>query len=557
MWEWCFAINKFCLTITYLNYRLLVVCIVKFVFISAANTTLILKDLLATTNLPCHSFCKKNLKVEWVTFLNNCGLDYLLNASEGKHLNVDAVENEMGNCQTLLRKPQLKVAILVVGLDNAGKTTVSKVLQRQPINAIAPTVGYSSDEFKFRNFFVTMIDVGGGSKIRAIWKNYFAEVYGVIYVVDSSDHNRMSESKAELAQLLSNDLMSGKPVLLLANKQDQQGALDELELSQQLNLEAVVNEHKCLCKVEMTTAIIGKKDAALKNGLTWLLSVIKQNFVKLNHRVEKDIKERDLQIEEELVAKRERIRQRKELAAMEAEAGNDSKESISSEKLMESAQSSLALTNDKAKVAELPSASPEKLVQSNLETEAEVEQLSSASPERIVHSGLGDELMDDFDSEEEINLPGSVPELRGAPTYLKSSIPTTKTLSTGTKNANEYKSQVQHSSLSTSNSLQCSSNFMTPKASDALSWSFVNTEMENGDSDLIATKIESNGKKHNKITPYNPALDDLLLPRATHPPKKLTPLNNPPKTPDTDLKKGLPSLIFAKPNFDADNDVII
>jgi len=64
------------------------------------------------------------------------------------------------------------------------------------------------------HFLVTMIDVGGGNKIRAIWKNYFAEVHGVIFVVDSSDHQRMVESKAELAQLLSNELISGKPVLL-------------------------------------------------------------------------------------------------------------------------------------------------------------------------------------------------------------------------------------------------------------------------------------------------------------------------------------------------------
>ena len=61
---------------------------------------------------------------------------------------------------------------------------------------------------------VSLIDVGGGKNIRGIWKNYFAEIHGLVYVVDSSEHERLEEAKTELTQLLSNDLISGKPVLL-------------------------------------------------------------------------------------------------------------------------------------------------------------------------------------------------------------------------------------------------------------------------------------------------------------------------------------------------------
>ena len=277
----------------------------------------------------------------------------------------------MGNCHPFFKKQRLNVTILVVGLDNAGKTTISKVLQKQSINAIAPTVGYSSHEFKFRNFLVTMIDVGGGSKIRAIWKNYFAEVYGVIYVVDSSDHKRINESKTELAHLLSNRLISGKPVLLLANKQDCHDALDEVDVVEQLNLEAVVNEYKCLCKMEMTTGILGKKDTSIKNGLTWLLSVIEQNFMNLKHRVEKDVKEQNLQIEEELAAKRERIQQRKNTG--DSRGCNASSELIKSKAC-----------------------------------EEDVEK-HSTTPKQLLNSGLENKLEN---IDEKVIIPGSIPDLK-------------------------------------------------------------------------------------------------------------------------------------------------
>ena len=63
---------------------------------------------------------------------------------------------------------------------------------------------------------------------------------------------------------------------------------------------------------EMTSAILGKKDVAIKNGLKWLLSDIEQHYQTLNQRVERDVKERDIQIEKEMAEKRERIRLRKE-----------------------------------------------------------------------------------------------------------------------------------------------------------------------------------------------------------------------------------------------------
>jgi len=79
---------------------------------------------------------------------------------------------------------------------------------------VTPTVGYSSVNFFFDGFDVTMYDLGGGSKIRGIWHNYYAEVYGFVFVVDASDETRMDECVQVIETFLDNGLVQGKPLLL-------------------------------------------------------------------------------------------------------------------------------------------------------------------------------------------------------------------------------------------------------------------------------------------------------------------------------------------------------
>ena len=79
---------------------------------------------------------------------------------------------------------------------------------------VAPTLGFSSVEFKLDKNEVTMFDLGGGKRIREVWKEYLPEIYGVIFVVDSSESHRMDESRVVLQSLLENSKVCGKPVLL-------------------------------------------------------------------------------------------------------------------------------------------------------------------------------------------------------------------------------------------------------------------------------------------------------------------------------------------------------
>ena len=77
-----------------------------------------------------------------------------------------------------------------------------------------PTVGFDSKKINYRGHNVTLFDLGGGKKIRGIWRNYLAEVHGIVFVVDASDPDRIEEAAAEFATVCKSPFVSGKPMLM-------------------------------------------------------------------------------------------------------------------------------------------------------------------------------------------------------------------------------------------------------------------------------------------------------------------------------------------------------
>ncbi|XP_026698091.1 ADP-ribosylation factor-like protein 13B isoform X2 [Athene cunicularia] len=224
----------------------------------------------------------------------------------------------MANCCSWLKRwqePVRKVTLIMVGLDNAGKTATVRGIQGESPEDMAPTVGFSKVDLKQGRFEVTIFDLGGGKRIRNIWRNYYAESYGVIFVVDSSDIARMEETKQVMIEVLNSPKISGKPVLVLANKQDREGALSEADLIESLSLEKLVNEHKCLCQIEPCSAIMGygkKIDKSIKKGLYWLLHIIAKDFDALNERIQRDTTEQKAYEEQKKLERAERVRRIRE-----------------------------------------------------------------------------------------------------------------------------------------------------------------------------------------------------------------------------------------------------
>ena len=113
-----------------------------------------------------------------------------------------------------------EMRILMVGLDAAGKTTILYKLKLGEIVTTIPTIGFNVETVEYKNIQFTVWDVGGQDKIRPLWRHYFQNTQGIIFVVDSNDRDRVVEAREELQRMLNEDELRDALLLVFANKQD-------------------------------------------------------------------------------------------------------------------------------------------------------------------------------------------------------------------------------------------------------------------------------------------------------------------------------------------------
>eukprot|EP01061_Rhynchopus_euleeides_P002325 TRINITY_DN11790_c0_g1_i2.p2 TRINITY_DN11790_c0_g1~~TRINITY_DN11790_c0_g1_i2.p2 ORF type:complete len:204 (+),score=80.59 TRINITY_DN11790_c0_g1_i2:59-613(+) len=173
---------------------------------------------------------------------------------------------------TILKKVKLKekeMRILMLGLDNAGKTTIVKKFNNEDITTISPTLGFNIQSLQYREYTLNIWDVGGQQTLRSYWRNYFEQTDALIWVVDSHDEARMADCKRELQALLAEEKLAGATLLIFMNKQDLPTALPKERIVELLGLHDMsTNRH---INIIGCSAVTGQ---GLQEGMDWVVNDI-------------------------------------------------------------------------------------------------------------------------------------------------------------------------------------------------------------------------------------------------------------------------------------------
>ncbi|KAK9435953.1 ADP-ribosylation factor-like protein 2 [Metarhizium brunneum] len=176
---------------------------------------------------------------------------------------------------SILRKARLKdkeMRILMLGLDNAGKTTIVKKIMGEDVNTVSPTLGFIIKTIDYDGYKLNIWDVGGQKTLRSYWRNYFEKTDALIWVVDATDRLRIDDCRDELHGLLLEERLSGASLLILANKTDVEGCMDEQEIGKALRLDEIRTHQWNILRC---SAMTGEN---LQEGLAWVVADAKKRL---------------------------------------------------------------------------------------------------------------------------------------------------------------------------------------------------------------------------------------------------------------------------------------
>ncbi|KAJ1478348.1 GTP-binding protein [Baffinella frigidus] len=127
--------------------------------------------------------------------------------------------------------------IVILGLDNAGKSTLLHKMCNNEVRSFVPTVKAHSRTFSLGRVNFTAWDLGGHEQVRDLWEEYYSSADAMVFMVDCADAQRFDEARVELSRLLKVEEAADVPVLILANKSDVEGSKTRHEVMQALDVD--------------------------------------------------------------------------------------------------------------------------------------------------------------------------------------------------------------------------------------------------------------------------------------------------------------------------------
>ena len=176
--------------------------------------------------------------------------------------------------------------IIILGMQNAGKTTILYRLSLGQFVKTTPTIGSNLEELTYNNVKFQAWDLGGQESTRSVWDVYYMNTDAVVYVIDSQDDEYFEESKSQFHKLILNPNLKNATILIFANKQDLPGAKDVNKLIQDYEF-FKIREH--IWHIQPCSALKGE---GLVTGIKWLSEQLtfrgKNNFPNNPYLINED-----------------------------------------------------------------------------------------------------------------------------------------------------------------------------------------------------------------------------------------------------------------------------
>eukprot|EP01029_Cantina_marsupialis_P005157 TRINITY_DN1552_c0_g2_i1.p1 TRINITY_DN1552_c0_g2~~TRINITY_DN1552_c0_g2_i1.p1 ORF type:complete len:181 (-),score=61.50 TRINITY_DN1552_c0_g2_i1:130-672(-) len=172
----------------------------------------------------------------------------------------------------LLGRFKKEKRVLMLGLDAAGKTTaLYKFKLNEVVNTI-PTVGFNVESVQYKNVEFKVWDIGGQDILRRLWRYYYSGNHALIFIIDSTDPERLELAKEELWKLLEEDELKQCCVLVYANKRDLPRTIPLSTIKDTLQLDRLTGKRQWA--IQPCSAKTGD---GLYEGLDWMTEVLKKS----------------------------------------------------------------------------------------------------------------------------------------------------------------------------------------------------------------------------------------------------------------------------------------
>jgi ADP-ribosylation factor related protein 1 len=192
-------------------------------------------------------------------------------------------------------------SILLLGLDNAGKTTLLEQIKAihssslHPNLKTVPTVGQNVATVTLPDVYLKIWDVGGQHSLRGIWQSYYASCHAIVFVIDSTDvgdadiaklsepnardeeHGRLEECRMVLEDVLQHEDTDGVPLLVLANKQDREDCVEVVRIKEGFVRKVIEGEKGGSVRDSRVLPCSALTGTGVQEAVEWICSRVKWN----------------------------------------------------------------------------------------------------------------------------------------------------------------------------------------------------------------------------------------------------------------------------------------